>query len=309
MTPNMELIQKKQPNSLIRNGQGDITGLIDSSGRAVIEYRYDTWGKDCSYQPEYQEYLDLQELNPFRYRGYVYDTETGWYYLQSRYYDPATCRFISADILLSTGQGVLGHNMFAYCRNNPISRVDVTGHSDEETDEPDEPDGPDEPDIYDLIRGNIILAMIVRGAGLLAIRYPVVLCGSRLGWFYFLVKKDGPMDYKNQDRWESALPNLEYPGDDGEEKKYWFNGKLISASDLGNINYGAVGAALGIPLWLLLQQAGAAHRRDHMGDGFFESQFNSFKKGTGEHFGDQVDDYYNIELGYRLYKEGYFNVE
>lgn len=46
-----------------------------------------------------------------------------------------------------------------------------------------------------------------------------------------------------------------------------------------------------------------------MGDGFFESQFNSFKKGTGEHFGDQVDDYYNIELGYRLYKEGYFNVE
>ena len=56
-----------------------------------------------------------------------------------------------------------------------------------------------------------------------------------------------------------------------------------------------------------LQQAGAAHQRDHMGDGFFDSQFNSFKKGTGEHFGDQEDDYYNIELGYRLYKEGYFN--
>ena len=52
----------------IRNGQGDITGLINSSGRAVIEYRYDTWGKDCSLLPDYQEYLELQELNPFRSR-------------------------------------------------------------------------------------------------------------------------------------------------------------------------------------------------------------------------------------------------
>ena len=64
---------------------------------------------------------------PFRYRGYVYDEETGWYYLQSRYYDPTTCRFISADVLLSTGQGVIGHNSFAYCGNNPIARVDDAG--------------------------------------------------------------------------------------------------------------------------------------------------------------------------------------
>ena len=64
---------------------------------------------------------------PFRYRGYVYDAETGWYYLQSRYYSPETCRFISADVLLSTGQGVLGHNSFAYCGNNPITRIDSEG--------------------------------------------------------------------------------------------------------------------------------------------------------------------------------------
>ncbi len=64
---------------------------------------------------------------PFRYRGYVYDEETGWYYLQSRYYDPTTCRFISADVLLSTGQGVLGHNSFAYCLNNSINRFDPSG--------------------------------------------------------------------------------------------------------------------------------------------------------------------------------------
>ena len=77
--------------------------------------------------PDYQEYLELQELNPFRYRGYVYDTETGWYYLQSRYYDPEVGRFLSADVLLSTGQGVLGHNTFAYCGNNSVSRCDPSG--------------------------------------------------------------------------------------------------------------------------------------------------------------------------------------
>ena len=66
---------------------------------------------------------------PFRYRGYVYDAETGWYYLQSRYYSPETCRFISADVLLSTGQGVIGNNSYAYCGNNPITRTDAFGYS------------------------------------------------------------------------------------------------------------------------------------------------------------------------------------
>ena len=65
---------------------------------------------------------------PFRYKGYVYDEETGFYYLQSRYYDPTTCRFISADVLLSTGQGVIGHNSFAYCLNMPTNGADSNGH-------------------------------------------------------------------------------------------------------------------------------------------------------------------------------------
>ena len=64
---------------------------------------------------------------PFRYRGYVYDEETGWYYLQSRCYDPTTCRFISADVLLSTGQGIVGHNSYSYCLNNPNAFIDEEG--------------------------------------------------------------------------------------------------------------------------------------------------------------------------------------
>ena len=68
--------------------------------------------------------------NPLRYRGYVFDQETGLYYLQSRYYDPEMGRFINADALASTGQGLLGNNMFAYCRNNPVRRIDIAGNTD-----------------------------------------------------------------------------------------------------------------------------------------------------------------------------------
>ena len=69
----------------------------------------------------------MAEMNPIRYRGYYYDTETGLYYLQSRYYDPETCRFINADAFASTGLGILGTNMFVYCNNNSIMLSDGSG--------------------------------------------------------------------------------------------------------------------------------------------------------------------------------------
>ncbi|MBO5014497.1 MAG: RHS repeat-associated core domain-containing protein, partial [Bacteroidaceae bacterium] len=71
---------------------------------------------------------DLAEINPLRYRGYYYDSDTALYYLQSRYYDPKIGRFINADGFISTGQGITGNNMFAYCGNNPIIRADCCGH-------------------------------------------------------------------------------------------------------------------------------------------------------------------------------------
>ncbi len=109
----------------LRNGQGDIVKLIDNNGNTVAEYAYDTWGKQLSCTGTLASTLGV--LNPFRYRGYVYDEETGFYYLESRYYDPATGRFISADLLLSTGQGVLGHNTYSYCLCNPINCLDSKG--------------------------------------------------------------------------------------------------------------------------------------------------------------------------------------
>ena len=110
----------------LRNAQSDIVKLIDKTGATVVEYRYDSWGKLLSTSGSLAS--TLGKNNPFRYRGYVYDEETGFYYLQSRYYNPEVGRFISADVLLSTGQGVIGHNAYAYCLNNPVNREDSNGN-------------------------------------------------------------------------------------------------------------------------------------------------------------------------------------
>ena len=106
----------------VLNEQGDVTRLIHGNGDGYATYHYDAWG-NITYATDNQFTRD----NPLRYRGYVYDTESQLYYCQSRYYDPATGRFINADTFASTGQGILGNNMFAYCGNNPITRVDNNG--------------------------------------------------------------------------------------------------------------------------------------------------------------------------------------
>ena len=108
----------------VLNLQGDVVKLIHYipgfEYESVATYEYDAWGNVSSSGR-------LAEINPLRYRGYYYDSETGFYYLQSRYYDPANRRFISADRHLSTGQGFVGTNMFAYCNNSPVFLVDYDG--------------------------------------------------------------------------------------------------------------------------------------------------------------------------------------
>ena len=109
----------------VRNGQNDVIRLIDGNNNTVVEYSYDSWGKQISCTGSLASTLGTQ--NPFRYRGYVYDTDTGLYYLQTRYYDPEVGRFINADMYVSTGQGVLGNNMYLYCLNNPVNMLDSEG--------------------------------------------------------------------------------------------------------------------------------------------------------------------------------------
>ena len=111
-----------------KNLQGDIVAIYDSEGALCISYNYDAWG-NCRASYESGYITSVARLNPFRYRGYYYDDDLKLYYLKSRYYDPNTCRFINADGYVSTGQGLTGNNMFAYCGNNPVMRVDPTGEA------------------------------------------------------------------------------------------------------------------------------------------------------------------------------------
>ena len=106
----------------VTNLQGDVMGLVDASGNSVASYTYDPYGKVLTATGA------LAEKNPLRYRGYYYDSESGLYYLQSRYYDPATRRFVNADAYASTGQGIIGTNMFAYCNNDPGNSIDPYGY-------------------------------------------------------------------------------------------------------------------------------------------------------------------------------------
>ena len=109
----------------VKNIQGDVIAILNTAGTAVVEYTYDAWGNILTTTGELAN--TLGQANPLRYRGYYYDTETGFYYLQSRYYDPELGRFLNADAFAATGQGVLGNNMFAYCLNNPANRTDTSG--------------------------------------------------------------------------------------------------------------------------------------------------------------------------------------
>jgi RHS repeat-associated protein len=110
----------------IKNLQGDIIKIIDATGNTVATYRYDAWGNIID---SWDSNIGIGSLNPYRYRSYRYDTETGLYYLNARYYDPSIGRSISADSISyldpSSEQGL---NLYAYCNNNPVMYLDSTGH-------------------------------------------------------------------------------------------------------------------------------------------------------------------------------------
>ncbi len=113
------------------NWRGDIVGIYTDAGDLTAKYTYDSWGNVTSISDGNGNAITsathVGNLNPFRYRGYYMDTETGMYYLMSRYYDPVTHRFLNADGYFQTGLGILDSNMNAYCKNNPIMNYDPEG--------------------------------------------------------------------------------------------------------------------------------------------------------------------------------------
>ncbi len=119
------LIYNNSPYYFQKNIQGDIIRICNAGGDTVVEYTYDAWGKVLSVTGTLAS--TLGQDNPFRYRGYYYDTETGFYYLQTRYYDPEVGRFLNADVIIGANGDIPGYNMFAYCSNNPVMGFDPTG--------------------------------------------------------------------------------------------------------------------------------------------------------------------------------------
>lgn len=108
----------------VYNLQNDVVAMIDASGVQVVEYVYNAWGKPLSKTGSLADTLGT--INPFRYRGYVYDEETGLYYLRSRYYNPVWYRFVSIDCRTANLYNVI-NNVWAYCYNEPINHIDSTG--------------------------------------------------------------------------------------------------------------------------------------------------------------------------------------
>ncbi|MBO4309180.1 MAG: RHS repeat-associated core domain-containing protein, partial [Clostridia bacterium] len=121
-----------------KNLQGDIVAVYNETGTKLISYAYDAWGNFRTTTHNRSGTNAYAAYNPFRYRGYYYDDfygcfdqigrEIGFYYLNSRYYNPEWGRFINADGYVSTGTGLLGYNMYAYCNNNPVMYVDPDGN-------------------------------------------------------------------------------------------------------------------------------------------------------------------------------------
>ena len=115
----------------VLNAQGDVIALLNSAGALVASYNYGAWGNYSVHDDKGAKITKasfIGHINPLRYRGYYYDRETRLYYLQSRYYDFANCRFINADTFATTdANGFLSANMFAYCENNPVGNSDPNG--------------------------------------------------------------------------------------------------------------------------------------------------------------------------------------
>ena len=127
--PFMLRLNGKTDYFYLYNGLGDITGLIDSSNKVVVRYQYNSWGKVTS--SEDTSGVSLATLNPFRYRKYVFDQETGLYCLGSRYYDPEVGRFVNADdtdVIFAKPQELYHKNLYVYCDNNPVVRRDLQGY-------------------------------------------------------------------------------------------------------------------------------------------------------------------------------------
>ncbi len=286
----------------VKNAQSDIIGIIDSSGSVVANYIYDSWGNHIAITDGNNNDVSgnsshIANVNPFRYRGYYFDVETGLYYLNSRYYDAKVGRFLNADGYTSTGQGSVGNNMFAYCGNNSVNRADNSGQFwlsaivttivvgfvgtkivgtvkeakrvRKELDSLPEPSADITESFRETLRTNAnTVKETTENEGII----------ESAKNFYNKVRDKGEWDLKR-------LP--EYQG------TFRFNDLVVQGQDIGNINFGYTGKALGLPDSVLLSGAGFAQIMSGEYTFWFVMVSN----------GDDLRDQLYIMYGIMLYKE------
>ena len=247
--------------------------------------RFDSWGKLLSTSGSLAETFGAEQ--PFRYRGYVYDEETGWYYLQSRYYNPEVGRFISADVYLSTDQGVLGHNSYAYCLNNPVNCQDGAGcrasHLTDVMTDGELSVTQKYRDVTHEIDAALMeeLKKIKRTEGWLKLTnvfgQSIYISGLYLD-FAIKVNHKAKWDIKIDDSWENTIGST-FPG---EAVAVMYRGILMTPEDIGNFTYGYIGAAYGISLDVL-----------YMGS-YYAADFPT----EGDDFLNEMNDRLYIEMGF-----------
>ena len=245
------------PYYYFRNGQGDIIGLFDGNGTIVARYSYDSWGNllkitDGSGNDKTNDAAFVGYKNPLRYRGYYYDSETKLYYLQSRCYNPEWGRFLNADGFVSTGQGLIGTNMFAYCDNNPVMFADPSGYcswcGNPSYNAASMPWSAYQRHLESVIPNrDIEVERTLKNN-----RDYLNQCIVAKIDFYFLVDNNGEWDYKvNIPEW---LP---------ENGVFMYKGMVMDAEAFGNYNYGYMGTYLNFTPSTLLWAGGQVAVKQH----------------------------------------------
>ncbi|GHU82635.1 hypothetical protein AGMMS50284_4840 [Clostridia bacterium] len=257
----------------VTNIFGDITGIVDKLGVSKVAYTYDAWGAPLTTTGTLASTLGA--ANPLRYRGYVFDSETGLYYLQSRYYNPQWKRFVNADdtAVLTLKGRPFDADLFLYCKNNAIMYIDPDGYKAIDITQK----------LYTLMRSNaftfahyILLQIFTKG----------IINGlyNSLVYFYKKVKNKGDWDLKMKKEWQ-LKSSSDY---------FVFMGKKIASDAPGNIHFGFVGSVL-IPGDIL--RVGAGLYQLYIGKSHWYWFFTFF---------DQPRDSGAILIGSALYKKSIY---
>ena len=284
------------PYAYVKSLQGDIVAILDENGNTVVSYGYDAWGAPLWCTGERAE--TLGKVQPFRYRGYVFDEETGLYYLRSRYYNPQCGKFINADVIISG-------NLFTYCYNSPVKRVDTCGRESSENSTSNSDVLPDYTElIFSVITSNLpSFKEHIVGTGLLPTFGEIFIQRENYFWFAEQVTLKGPWDVKQPDSWKLQFGEAKMPT---ANEQVLFMGEPVDAADIGNFTYGFFGASMGIAPKLLYIMGGVtdklfADAQAPISMKRLNAALNNAMNDPNGWYGDKEEDYKWVNKGVECY--------